>query len=158
MDTDAALESMTTSLLQVSTVFLVQQNELAAVRDRLAKELARVDAIQEALTSAAQQHQDAVLSVIQNYETLACAHEEAMAQGRAAAGGDAAALSRLSTSSMASEMSDARHSSAFTATPGLTPSPPRPSLGTGCAARLRSPLPARLLSRGCTAPINPSPP
>ena len=77
--TDAALEQMTQSLLQVSLVFHVQQNELQAVRERLAKELSRVDAIQEALTTAAQQHQDAVLTVIQNYENLAVAHDSASA-------------------------------------------------------------------------------
>ena len=84
VDTDAALEEMTSSLLQVSTVFLVQQNELQAVRDRLARELKRVDEIQESLTMAAQQHQDAVLTVIQNYESLAVAHEAALEAARAA--------------------------------------------------------------------------
>lgn len=57
---DSTLEMMTQSLLQISSVFLVQQNELEAVRYRLQKELARVSSIQESLTTAAQQHQDAV--------------------------------------------------------------------------------------------------
>ncbi|KAL3919397.1 MAG: hypothetical protein SGPRY_005648 [Prymnesium sp.] len=68
---DSTLEMMTASLLQISSVFLVQQNELQEVRHRLQRELARVSLIQERLSSAAQQHQDAVLSVIQNYENLA---------------------------------------------------------------------------------------
>eukprot|EP00967_Tisochrysis_lutea_P118854 scaffold193485_cov32-Tisochrysis_lutea.AAC.1 len=51
---------MTQQLLQISSVFLVQQSELQQVKDRLNKELGRVNAIAEALTSAAQQHQDAV--------------------------------------------------------------------------------------------------
>jgi len=51
---------MTQQLLQISSVFLVQQSELQQVRDRLKKELLRVNSISEALTSAAQQHQDAV--------------------------------------------------------------------------------------------------
>mmetsp|Transcript_46738 Transcript_46738/g.77372 ORF Transcript_46738/g.77372 Transcript_46738/m.77372 type:complete len:928 (+) Transcript_46738:63-2846(+) len=67
---DAVLESMTQQLLQISSVFLVQQTELQQVRERLSKELARVSLIQDALTTAAQQHQDAVLTVIQNYEHL----------------------------------------------------------------------------------------
>ena len=79
MDADHTLEMMTQSLLQVSSVFLVQQNELQSVRERLAKELARVDTITEALVQAAQQHQDAVLSAIQNYENLSAANESAMA-------------------------------------------------------------------------------
>ena len=54
VDTDAVLETMTTNLLQVSSVFLMQQNELQEVRDRLAKELKRVDTILETLTQAAQ--------------------------------------------------------------------------------------------------------
>lgn len=57
---DSTLEVMTQSLLQISSVFLVQQNELEGVRDRLSKELDRVDLIQKALQTAAQQHQDAV--------------------------------------------------------------------------------------------------
>ena len=57
---DHTLESMTTSLLQVSSVFLVQQNELQEMHNRMQKELARMAAIQEALNNAAQQHQDAV--------------------------------------------------------------------------------------------------
>jgi hypothetical protein len=51
---------MTQQLLQISSVFLVQQSELQQVRDRLTKELGRVNGIAEALTFAAQQHQDAV--------------------------------------------------------------------------------------------------
>jgi hypothetical protein len=51
---------MTQQLLQISSVFLVQQSELQQVRDRLTKELGRVNGIAEALTIAAQQHQDAV--------------------------------------------------------------------------------------------------
>jgi|TARA_B100000524_G_scaffold320898_1_gene201528 hypothetical protein len=51
---------MTQQLLQISSVFLVQQNELDGVKERLNKELARVTAIQDALANAAQQHQDAV--------------------------------------------------------------------------------------------------
>ena len=61
-DTDAKLESMTSALLQVTSVFLIQQNELQEVRDRLQKELMRVTQIQDALTQAAQQHQDAVMA------------------------------------------------------------------------------------------------
>lgn len=57
---DGVLESMTQQLLQISSVFLVQQSELQQVRDRLTKELGRVNGIAEALTFAAQQHQDAV--------------------------------------------------------------------------------------------------
>ena len=57
---DSTLESMTTSLLQVSSVFLVQQNELQEMHNRLQKELARMVTIQNALSEAAQQHQDAV--------------------------------------------------------------------------------------------------
>ena len=57
---DSTLELMTQSLLQISSVFLVQQNELQEVRDRLQKELSRVSQIQDALSTAAQQHQDAV--------------------------------------------------------------------------------------------------
>lgn len=57
---DSTLELMTQSLLKISSVFLVQQNELQAVRDRLAKELSRVTLILETLAVAAQQHQDAV--------------------------------------------------------------------------------------------------
>ena len=51
---------MTQQLLQISSVFLVQQNELDGVKERLNKELARGTAIQDALANAAQQHQDAV--------------------------------------------------------------------------------------------------
>ena len=51
---------MTQQLLQISSVFLVQQNELDGVKERLNKELARVTAIQDALANAAHQHQDAV--------------------------------------------------------------------------------------------------
>ena len=51
---------MTQQLLQISSVFLMQQNELDGVKERLNKELARVTAIQDALANAAQQHQDAV--------------------------------------------------------------------------------------------------
>ncbi len=51
---------MTQQLLQISSVFLVQQNELDGVKERLNKELARVTAIQDALANAAQQNQDAV--------------------------------------------------------------------------------------------------
>lgn len=72
---DSTLESMTTALLQVSSVFLVQQNELQEVHSRLQKELARMLTIQNALADAAQQHQDAVLNVIQNYESLSIAAE-----------------------------------------------------------------------------------
>ena len=61
-DTDAKLESMTSALLQVTSVFLIQQNELQEVRERLQKELMRVTQIQDALTQAAQQHQDAVMA------------------------------------------------------------------------------------------------
>ena len=60
VDTDSTLERMTQSLLQVSSVFLVQQNELQEVRDRLNRELSRVSAIQDALMTAAQEHQDVV--------------------------------------------------------------------------------------------------
>ena len=38
---DDTLESMTQQLLQVSTVFLMQQNELQEVKERLQKELQR---------------------------------------------------------------------------------------------------------------------
>ena len=68
---DDTLESMTQQLLQVSTVFLMQQNELQEVKERLQKELQRVTQIQEALTEAAASHQEAVLTMIQNYENLA---------------------------------------------------------------------------------------
>ena len=139
VDTDATLEAMTQSLLQVSSVFLVQQNELQGVRERLAKELARVDTIQEALTTAAQMHQDAVLSVVQNYESLAVAHEAALAASGGASGvartqsvdataadtGAPATMARWSTGGM-SEASE-RHSAA--AALG-SPSPPRPPLGS----------------------------
>ena len=67
---DDTLESMTQQLLQVSTVFLMQQNELQEVKERLQKELQRVTQIQEALTEAAASHQEAVLTMIQNYENL----------------------------------------------------------------------------------------
>lgn len=60
IDADARLESMTSALLEVTSVFLIQQNELQEVRERLQKELARVAQIQDALTQAAQKHQDAV--------------------------------------------------------------------------------------------------
>ena len=60
MTSDTTLEQMTAALLQVSSVFLVQQNELEEVRHRLQKELNKVSHIQDALTAAAQQHQDAV--------------------------------------------------------------------------------------------------
>ena len=68
---DSLLEQMTQSLLEISSTFLVQQNELAEVKERLSKETLRVASIQETLTLAAQKHQDAVLAVIQNYENLA---------------------------------------------------------------------------------------
>ena len=42
-------------LLEVSSVFLIQQSELLGVKERLGKELARVTLIQDALTQAAQQ-------------------------------------------------------------------------------------------------------
>ena len=141
VDTDAVLETMTTNLLQVSSVFLMQQNELQEVRDRLAKELKRVDTILETLTQAAQQHQDAVLSAVQNYETLAVAHEEAMAQVAATseppagANSEAGAIppglppnvSRLSTGSSIGDFTDAANRASGA---GLTPSPnQRPSLG-----------------------------
>ena len=57
---DHILETMTQQLLQISSVFLVQQSELHGVKERLNKELTRVSLIQDALTLAAQQHQDAV--------------------------------------------------------------------------------------------------
>ena len=98
---DSTLELMTQSLLQISSVFLVQQNELQEVRDRLQKELSRVSLIQETLSNAAQQHQDAVLSVIQNYENLA-PESEAAASSKAAASLD----SRLSQASVASSAAD----------------------------------------------------
>ena len=69
--TDSLLEMMTQNLLKVSSTFLIQQVELQEVKDRLNKEMLRVAAIQETLTIAAQEHQDAVLEVIQNYENLA---------------------------------------------------------------------------------------
>jgi len=90
---DSTLELMTQSLLQISSVFLVQQNELQEVRDRLQKELARVSRIQETLSTAAQQHQDAVLSVIQNYENLATGAHANLVKSASIAG------PRLSTSS-----------------------------------------------------------
>ena len=68
---DSLLEQMTSSLLEISSTFLVQQNELTEVKERLNKESLRVASIQELLTQAAQKHQDAVLAVIQNYENLA---------------------------------------------------------------------------------------
>ena len=68
---DSLLEQMTQSLLEISSTFLVQQHELQEVKDRLNKEMLRVNSIQETLTMAAQKHQDAVLAVIQNYENLA---------------------------------------------------------------------------------------
>ena len=68
---DSLLEQMTQSLLEISSTFLVQQNELAEVKERLNRETLRVGQIQETLTLAAQKHQDAVLAVIQNYENLA---------------------------------------------------------------------------------------
>ena len=57
---DSTLERMTQSLLQISSTFLVQQNELEGVRERLQKELNRVSSIKDVLTQAAQDHQDAV--------------------------------------------------------------------------------------------------
>ena len=68
---DSLLEQMTSALLEISSTFLVQQNELTEVKERLNKESLRVASIQELLTLAAQKHQDAVLAVIQNYENLA---------------------------------------------------------------------------------------
>ena len=68
---DSLLEQMTSALLEISSTFLVQQNELTEVKERLNKESLRVASIQELLTQAAQKHQDAVLAVIQNYENLA---------------------------------------------------------------------------------------
>ena len=85
---DSTLESMTAALLQVSSVFLIQQNELQEVRDRMNKELARVTLIQEALVTAAQQHQEAVLNVIQNYESLATEHPSAASSRLSAASVD----------------------------------------------------------------------
>ena len=70
-DDDSTLENMTSALLEVSSVFFVQQNELQEVRDRLQKELGRVTRIQDALMEAAQEHHMAVLNVVQNYENLA---------------------------------------------------------------------------------------
>ena len=67
---DSTLEKMTTNLLQVSSVFFIQQNELQAMHQRLSKELTRLVAIQNALSEAAQQHQDAVLQCISNFESL----------------------------------------------------------------------------------------
>ena len=67
---DSTLEKMTTNLLQVSSVFFIQQNELQAMHQRLSKELTRLVAIQYALSEAAQQHQDAVLQCISNFESL----------------------------------------------------------------------------------------
>lgn len=66
---DAVLETMTQQLLQISSVFLVQQNELNQVKGRLSKELSRVALIQDALTTAAQQHQDAVTA---HFQSVAC--------------------------------------------------------------------------------------
>ena len=109
IDTDATLETMTAALLQVTSVFLVQQNELQEVRERLHKELARVSRIQDTLTQAAQQHQDAVLSAVQSYESLSVAHEAALQEVRAfsrnsSAAGDggppAASIGRSSSSSI----------------------------------------------------------
>ena len=80
IDTDAVLEKMTSSLLKVTSVFLIQQNELQEVRERLQKELARVSQIQDVLAHAAQQHQDAVLSAVQSYENLSVAYEAALAR------------------------------------------------------------------------------
>ena len=57
---DTMVEEMTQQLLEISSVFLIQQSELLGVKERLGKELARVTLIQDALTQAAQQHQDAV--------------------------------------------------------------------------------------------------
>ena len=68
---------MTTSLLRVSSVFLVQQNELHEMHNRMQKELTRMAQIQETLTLAAQEHQNAVLNVIQNYESLSVTVEAA---------------------------------------------------------------------------------
>ena len=54
------MEHMTQQLLHISSVFFMQQNELQEVKERLNKELSRVTLIQDALVTAAQQHQDAV--------------------------------------------------------------------------------------------------
>ena len=135
VDTDAMLESLTTNLLNVSSVFLVQQNELQGVRERLAKELARVDSIQEQLTAAAHQHQEAVITAVQNFESLAVAYDAAVASGAGAGAGGVTA--RWSTGGM-SEASSAPDSSRHSAAANLgSPSPPRPPLG-GAAAALRA--------------------
>ena len=55
---DSLLEQMTSALLEISSTFLVQQNELTEVKERLNKESLRVASIQELLTLAAQKHQD----------------------------------------------------------------------------------------------------
>ena len=57
---DSTMEHMTQQLLHISSVFFMQQNELQEVKERLNKELSRVTLIQDALVTAAQQHQDAV--------------------------------------------------------------------------------------------------
>ena len=81
---DSTLESMTTSLLQVSSVFLVQQNELQEMHNRLQKELSRLTTIQNALSEAAQQHQDAVRHVrpFRAIPTLGWALSRARCTGR----------------------------------------------------------------------------
>ena len=129
IDTDATLESMTAALLQVTSVFLVQQNELQEVRERLQKELARVSRIQDTLTQAAQQHQDAVLTAVQSYESLSVAHEAALQEVRAfsrssSAAGDggppAAGIGRSSSSSV-----DVSHAAAHPGTHSAASSSPR---------------------------------
>ena len=53
---DSLLEQMTSALLEISSTFLVQQNVLTEVKERLNKESLRVASIQELLTQAAQKH------------------------------------------------------------------------------------------------------
>ena len=122
---DDTLESMTQQLLQVSTVFLMQQNELQEVKERLQKELQRVTQIQEALTEAAASHQEAVLTMIQNYENLT--------ERRASPSREASPSARRSTASSIGELGPAE-------IPGLGAMSPMRSMsipGSGGAPRDR---------------------
>ena len=116
---------MTQQLLQVSTVFLMQQNELQEVKERLQKELQRVTQIQEALTEAAASHQEAVLTMIQNYENLT--------ERRASPSREASPSARRSTASSIGELGPAE-------IPGLGAVSPMRSMsipGSGGAPRDR---------------------
>ena len=73
---NAPVDAMTGQLLQVSSAFFIQQNELREVRDRLQKELARVTGIQEALTQAAHRHQDTVLTTVETFTRMKQLHSQ----------------------------------------------------------------------------------